>query len=435
MSNFQIRQKVRKSLRLNIFDGAASFAMMGLTQNYITPFALAFKATTTQIGLLSSYPNFAIALSQLAAPALVDRAGSRKRVILPSVLLQAVMWLPIFLLPYLFPDSGVWWLIALFTIGSIFGAIASPPWSSMMGDLVHEDVRGRYFSFRGRINTFSGLVFSVLGGLLLQWFTHNVFIGFAFIFGGAMVFRFLSFSFLSRMYEPPLIRKNANIESLWHMVKKLTSTNFGRYTIFVAFFYFTIMLSGAFFSVYMLRDLKLNYLTFTLINSSSTVVYLFFVRYWGRRADRVGNLKILKITGYFMPIIPLLWLVSTNPVYLVCANAFSGIIWSGFDLSCNNFMYDTSNPETRTKQIALFNCIVNMSLSLGALTGGYLAPHLPALLGYQLRTLFTLSGGLRVVAIILLLRTVSEVRHVSHVNIFRLLIGRPNHDRTEKNHR
>jgi len=434
MSNFQTRLKVRKSLKLNIFDGAASFAMAGLTQNYITPFALALKATTTQIGLLNSFPSFLTAFSQLVSPALVNRAGTRKRVILPAVFMQALMWLPVFLLPYLFPNSGVWWLIALFTISGVFGALASPPWSSMMADLVHEDIRGRYFSFRGRINTFSGLVFSVLGGLLLQWFTHNVFIGFAFIFGGAMLFRLFSFYFLSRMYEPPLAKENTKTESLRHMIKNLGSSNFGRYTIFVAFIYFGIMLSGAFFSVYMLRDLKFSYLTFTIINSSSTVAYLVFIRYWGRRADRAGSLKILRITGTFLPIVPLLWLVSTNPVYLVCANALSGIVWSGFDLSCNNFMYDVSAPETRTKQIALFSCVVNVSLSLGALAGGYITPHLPMILGYQLRTLFTLSGVIRAVAVILVLGTVSEVRHVPKIGILHLLIGRVNQNRTAKNH-
>lgn len=429
MSNYRTRIKVRKSLKLAIFDGAVSFAMMGLTQNYITPFALALKATTVQIGLLNSLPSFVTAFSQLASPSLVNRAGARKRVILPMVLVHAVLWLPVFLVPYLLPASGIWWLIGLFTISGVFGALANPPWGSMMADLVPEEVRGRYFSFRGRINTFTGLIFSIIGGVLLQIFTHNVFIGFAFIFVGAMVFRLLSFNFLSRMYDPPLTRENSQAESLLHMIRYLRNSNFGRFTIFTAVMYFAVMLSGAFFSVYMLSDLKLNYLTFTLINSASTVATLVFLPFWGRRADRAGNLKILKITGYLMPVIPLFWLVSPNPVYLVCANFFSGFIWSGFDLSCTNFLFDVSARETRTKQIAMFNCIVNVTLSVGALAGGYLTPHLPALFGYQLRTLFTLSGVLRLVAVLVFLRSIVEVRHVSKISTFRLLFGSPKRDR------
>jgi MFS family permease len=432
MANFQTRQKVRKSLRLSIFDGAAGFAMAGLTQNYITPFALALKATTAQIGLLNSLPNFAVAFAQLFSPGLVDIAGTRKRVILPTVFIHALLWLPVFLLPYLFPGTAIWWLIGLYTLSIVFGAVANAPWGSMMADLVHEDVRGRYFSFRGRINTFTTLAFSLLAGLLLQLFTHNVFIGFGIIFGGAIVCRLLSFNFLSRMYEPPMIRENRQTASLGDMVKHLTTSNFGRFVIFVSLMFFAIMFSGAFFSVYMLRDLKLSYLVFTIINSASTVTTLIFLPYWGRRADRAGNLKILKITGTMMPLIPLLWLVSTNPVYLVLANAFSGFIWSGFDLSCSNFLFDASAPETRTKQIALFNCIVNVTLAIGALAGGLLAPHLPALLGYQLRSLFTLSGILRAVAVVLVLGAITEVRHVPKINTLRLLFGRTNYDRNHK---
>jgi len=162
MTIYETRLKIRKSLRLNVFDGAAAFAMAGLTQNYVTPFALALKATTAQIGLLNSFPSFAAAFSQLAAPALVNRAGSRKRVILPVVLVHALMWLPVFLLPYLLGNAGVWWLIGLFTATVVFGALSSAPWQSMMADLVREEVRGRYFSFRGRINTFTFLALSLV---------------------------------------------------------------------------------------------------------------------------------------------------------------------------------------------------------------------------------------------------------------------------------
>jgi MFS family permease len=434
MSNYQTRSNVRKSLRLSVLDGAAGYAMMGLTQNYITPFALALKATMVQIGLLSSVPSFATAFSQLAAPNLVERAGNRKGVILPMVFIHAIMWLPVFLLPYLFPNSGVWWLIGSFTIGAVSGAIANPAWGSMMADLVHEDIRGRYFSFRGRIVTFTALTFSLIAGLLLQLFTHNVFIGFAIIFGGAMLFRFLSLYFLSRMYEPPLARQKPDTASLFHMITNLGSSNVGRFTVFMSLIYCVIMISGPFFSVYMLRDLKLSYLTYTLINSSSTVATIIFLPFWGRRADRAGNLKIIRITSCLLPIVSLLWLVSSNPLYLIGANIFSGFVWSGFDLSSVNFLYDASDPENRTKQIAVFNSITSVAVSIGALAGGYIAPHLPETLGYQLRTLFTVSGVLRGIIVLLVLHTISEVRHVPKIGTFRLLMGRANRDRGSQNH-
>ncbi len=102
--------------------------MAGLTLNYITPFALTMKATTAQIGLLSSIPNFTMSLVQLAAPALSERAGSRKGFILPVVFLHALMWLPMLLIPYLFHSNQVWWLILFQTLGTAFDSMSNPPY-------------------------------------------------------------------------------------------------------------------------------------------------------------------------------------------------------------------------------------------------------------------------------------------------------------------
>jgi MFS family permease len=129
----------------------------------------------------------------------------------------------------------------------------------------------------------------------------------------------------------------------------------------------------------------------------------------------------------------LLWLVCTNPLYLIGVNIFSGFVWSGFDLSSMNFLYDASDPEARTKQIAVFNSIASMAASIGALAGGYIAPHLPEMLGFQLRTLFTISGVLRGIFALLILRTIFEVRHVPKIGTFRLLMGRTNRDRGNQN--
>jgi MFS family permease len=409
---YQTRQKVKKSLRLAVLDGGAYAAMMGLTQNYITPFALTLHATAVQIGLLTSAPGFTIAFSQLAAPGLVDRAGNRKRLILPAVFVHALTWLPVFLLPYFFQSSGVWWLIGLITVSSVADALANPPWGSMMADLVHEDLRGRYFSFRGRIAGVIALVTSFIAGAVLQLTTGNTYVGFAIIFGGALFSRLVSLYFLARMYEPPIARERDDAPSVLQIVKHLGASNLGRFTLYVSLMYFGMMIAGPFFTVFMLRDLHFSYVTFTIINTASAISTLVFLPFWGRRADRAGNVKIVRITTCLMPFIPLLWLVSANPGFLMAVNVFSGFVWAGFSLATTNFVYDASESGSRTKHIAVFNSIAWLALAVGALVGGYLVPRLPELLGYEIRSLFVISGVVRGLVVILLLRTIVEVRRV-----------------------
>ncbi len=426
MATTNLRQDIiRKTLKNSLLDGVSHSAMLGLTQSYVIPFALALKATTAQVGLLSSIPSLTMALSQLAAPRLTERAGSRKRFILAVVLIHALMWVPILLVPYVFPGNKVLWLIAFATLSTVFGAMANPAWGSMMADLVPENKRGRYFGLRGRICDFVMLVVSFVAGGILQWTTGNPFLGFAVIFGGAVISRLASWYFLSRMHEPPLTRPVNSRSSLLSVMKKMRSSNMGRFIAFVSLVNFATFLAGPFFAVYMLRDLKFDYLTYVAINATSIIATIIFLSLWGRRADRAGNIRVIKITSCLIPLVPLLWLVSREIYYLIPIQVVSGFAWSGFTLASTNFLYDASPQENRTQSIAIYNAVNGVAMCFGALTGGFLAPRLPQIFGSNLLTLFLVSGVLRGLVVILLLRRISEVRRVQKVGTFEFLFGKP----------
>lgn len=398
--------------------------MLGFTQNYITPFALALKATTAQIGMLTSFPNFATALPQLAAPDLAEKAGSRKGFILPMVFVHALSWLPVILIPFVIHSSQIWWLIAFITLGSIFGAIANPAWGSMMADLVPGRLRGMYFGNSTRITGIVTLAVGFIAGGILQIFSGNVMIGFAILFGGAAVCRFFSLYFLSEMYEPPLSKNEYDNQSLSSMARHITSTNLGRFTIYVALINFATNLASPFFAVYMLSDLKFSYTTYIINVSFFSIALLAVQTFWGRRADWAGNIKIITITSFLIPFVPLIWLGSTNVYFLIGAQIFSGISWGGFNLASVNFVYDSSEAKGRSKYIAFFNAMTGIALCLGALIGGFLIPYLPPIFGNQILTLFVISGLLRGVVTAFLLRFIFEVRKVPQVGTLRLLLGR-----------
>jgi MFS family permease len=409
---------------MSVLDGAAYAVVLGLVQNYVTPFALALKATTTEVGLLFSLPNFIVGFSQLAAPRLSKRAGSRKRLIIPMVFMHAVMFVPILLIPFVIGSSQVWWLIGLVTVSTVFGAIANPAWGSLMADLVPIRLRGRYFSSRGIIAGIIALAFSFVAGGILQVFTATPFTGFAILFGGAAVFRLLSCYFLSQMYEPKPTENVKDDRSLLQMVSHVGSYNLGRFTLYIALMSLATNIASPFFSVYMLSDLNFNYMTFTIVTSAASVAGMAFLTFWGRRADLAGNIKVVKVTSFMIPLVPLLWLASRNVYYLIFAQIVSGFAWSGFNLAGVNFVYDASEAQNRTKHIAVFNAITCLAIFLGALIGGYLVPLLPRLFGYQLLSLFTISGVLRGLVAILLVRQLVEVRRVPDLNLTEFLMGR-----------
>jgi MFS family permease len=410
-----ITEKTEKSLKYSIFDGSANAAMAGLTQDYIAPLALAFKAAASQIGLLACIPNLAMAFSQLFTPLLAEKAGSRKKLVLFSSGIHALMWLPILALLFFLPGNKVCWLIALFTLTTIFGSLGNPAWGSMMADLVPEEIRGRYFGTRGRICGFITLYFFILGGVTLQYFSHSLVTGFAVLFSGAFVFRLISWFFLSRQYEPPM--QTASIHSgMTELLGTLFKSNLGKFALYVALINLATNIAGPFFAVYMLRDLGFDYFTFVLVTAASTLTNLMFLTYWGKRTDKAGNIFILKITSALVPIAPLLWMFNTHIWYLLLVQVIAGFAWSGFNLASSNFVYDAAPSEKRTRYIAIFNALNGCGICFGALLGGVLISYLPALFGHTFFGLLIISGVTRGVVAVFLIRDISEVRHLSGIN-------------------
>jgi len=404
--------------------------MQGLTQNYITPFALVMKATTGQIGLLSSIPNGMMSLAQLVAPMFSERLGSRRNLVILMGLMQSLMWLPILLIPYVFSVHQVTWLIAFMSISTIFDAISQPAWGSMMADLVPEDTRGRFFGNRNRITGLISGVFSYVAAGTLQLLTGNPRLAFTMIFLGAMVARFFSLYYLSRMVEPittTITKKNHT--GIREISKTLPSSNIGKFIIFCALFNFSVMLSSPFFSPYMLEELGFNYIIYSIINSASGIATIVSLSWWGKRTDKAGNIIILRITAFMVPFIPVAWTVSRNFWWLIATQVFSGFAWAGFQLASSLFIYDASPPDNRTRYIAIYNALNFLGFSLGALTGGLVLPVLPRIAGSQYLSVFLLSGFVRLLFVVLLVTHIKEVRHVPVFNARTILLEDVNPDK------
>jgi MFS family permease len=173
--------------------------------------------------------------------------------------------------------------------------------------------------------------------------------------------------------------------------------------------------------------LNFSYLTFVLLTSANAVANLAFQTFWGRRADRYGNVKIVKITSRLMPIVPIIWLFNSHPVYLAGAEIYSGIVWSGFTLASTNFVYDASDSRNRSKHIAVFNAASGVAGCIGALVGGFLARYVPVFFNSNLQTLFLISGIMRGVVVFLLLRLILEVRSVPTTRTLDILFRRNGH--------
>jgi MFS family permease len=417
-------EQVRKSLKNSILDGSAYSVMQGLTSNYITPYALTMKASVRQIGLLTSVPSLIMAAVQFAAPTLSERLGSRKGFILPMVVAHALMWLPILLIPYLFQTRQVWWLIAFMTLSTAFDAAVKPAWGSMMADLVPTEIRGRFFGRRNRITGLIVAVFTYVSGGVLQLLTGNTSLAFTIIFAGAIASRLVSFYFLRQMVEPTGTETGQQQhDGLLNMVRGLFSTNIGMFIAFCALINFTATIASPFFSPYMLNGLGLSYINYTALNSAGIFATIGFMTWWGKRMDRAGSARMLKLSSLLIPFVPIGWTLSRNLGWLIGMEVFSGFAWAGFQLSSSVFIFDAAPARNRTRYIALYNALIFIGASLGSLTGGIVAPLLPPFMGSYFLSIFLVSGIARLGVALFFGPRVREVRRVPQIRAEELLFS------------
>ena len=412
---------IRKSLIYSYIDGIFASIMLGLRDTFVVPFALALGAVTSQIGLLSSIPNLVASVAQIKAPDVTDWARSRKKIINISVLIQALLFLPILLVPFTVGAGRVELVIFFYMLHLAFGNFGAPAWGSLIAEYIPASKRGKYFGFRNKTLGFITVASAFGGGYLLNAFRGDaIFIGYAILFVIALAARLISWHYLNKMYEPPFRVIDEAKFTFIEFIRKIRTSNFTRFVFYVASMLFCVNLAGPFFSVYMLRDLRMNYPTYTLVVMASTITTIVVMDRWGRNADIFGNIKVMRLCSFFIPLVPMLWLFSHNVVYLVIIQVIAGFFWSGFNMAVSNFVYDAVTPPKRTRCIAYFNVINGIAVFFGATIGGYIAQFLPNLFGYKLITLFVLSGALRM-CIAVFSFSLKEVRPVKTTSSFRLL--------------
>tara|TARA_B110000503_G_scaffold38102_1_gene62536 strand:- start:8055 stop:9470 length:1416 start_codon:yes stop_codon:yes gene_type:complete len=416
--------RVDKSLRHSIKDGVAFSVMTGSGESYFSAFAIFLRATTPQVALLASLPPLLASFSQVLAVYIGQHTGARKNVVVAGAIIQLCALALIAVLPHCFPDFSFELLLCLVVIYFAGSNLGAPLWGSLMGAIVPENLRGRFFATRTQFSSIASFSAVIIAGIILQAFDYNsyTYYGFLSIFLLAVLARIVSVWHLRQLHDPP--HRHALGGDVVNMFKKgffNGQSRFFKFSLFHACMHATVAVSGPLVVVYLLRVLEYSYLELTINTAASILVQFLVLNRWGRLSDLFGNRIILRSTGFAIPLIPLLWVISSDFAYLILVQAISGLIWSGFSLSASNFVYDLTDHQKRAGLMAVHAVLTASAVFLGAIFGGWLSITLPtelSIAGYEYSWLtaiygvFTISAILRFTVAIIFLPRLQEVRDV-----------------------
>lgn len=412
-----------RSRQYGIRDAACQAAAQGDGENYFSAFALLLHASPFQIAILSALPQLIGVVAQLTSVKLLQYLRAPSRLLIAGGRAQAFCWIPILSLPLLAPDQGPWLLIGCAMLYFGFGHVTTPIWNSLLVDVAEAERRGAYFARRARTTALTSFLALGLAGAILtlgQRWDMN-WIGFLVIFLGAAAARMGATTCQTHVSRLMPAHRLEAPHGFRHFLAKAANRDFRRFLLFSGLMHCAVLLSGPFFVIYLLRDLHWSYLQYAGWMASSISAQFLTLEPWGRIGDRYGNKALLTLTASAVPFLPMGYLLSEQYLFLLVVNFFGGVIWAGLSLGLQNYVFDSLRAEERTRGVALANAMNAVGWGLGALTGGWLATLMPAELSLgswhltpasNLPFLFCLSGGLRLVIAMSLLRTFAEPRSI-----------------------
>lgn len=393
-------------------------------------------ATPLQLSLLSALPQLLGTWAQFVSVKVSHWFPHRKTHLRWGILGQSFAWLPILVLPLLFPQWGPWLVVvgAALYFGSTH--FASPAWTSLITDLLSANERGAYFARRSQLMAITSFAALSLGGALLSLFERydRLWLGFTLLFVIAGVFRSFSAISLARVTDLPIQHEEPASRGFLAFLSTGTSKDFRRFLLFSGLMHLAVLISGPFFVIYMLQDLHLSYWAYGTWAAAAIVGQFVTLPGWGQFGDRFGNKALLTFTGLLVAFLPMLYLVDTAWPFLVLVNFGGGVVWAGLSLGLGNYVFDAVRPADRAKAVAVSSAVNAIGWATGTLVGSWLISTVPGNIELgslriapvsNLPFIFFISGVLRLVISLTLLRTFHEPRSVEVRTSSRLFLELP----------
>src|SRR5262249_10878414 len=149
-------------------------------------------------------------------------------------------------------------------------------------------------------------------------------------------------------------------------------SNFARFSICFALYSLATHIAAPYFAVYLLQELRYDYLTYTGVVLAGSVTAMLTSPWWSRLGDRAGNWMVMRWTLAGASVLPILWTYFDHPLWLGIVNVTGAFLWGGINLAATNFVYDAVSAPKRHTCLAYFNVVNGIGVSLGAFLGGVL---------------------------------------------------------------
>lgn len=365
-----------KSRRNILFFGYTSTVVNNLVGgNLLIGYMLLLGAGDRYIGTFSLVTT-AMSLVQMFSPLVMERLEKRKSILLAArgmvnflniIALGLVNFLPV-------ENQTKLVLVLVIILGScLVNAVMNPGMAIWHLQSIPEEVRARYYAF---FNISSNII------LLLSVFSASKLVdafkqrgaeleGLLLIRLAALILCLLDFFFLWRIKEYSYARKYAGVNIKNILIYPLREKKYLKTTFVACLYCFSINIPGSFYTIYLLKDLKLDYSFINLVGMAYIPAVILFTPVWRKIIERTSWFKAMFIA---LALLSFTYagqaFVTGDTVYLYPVTAIYGMFFGpGTSLIFLNLPYVNIPEGSQTNFFGFFSTMTTMAGMLGLFCG------------------------------------------------------------------
>ena len=408
-------EQVKRDYRWNFGVNAADFALYILGLSFtsrltiLPAFVRKLTSSNLIIGMIPALNTMGWLLPQIVSARYIERLKRKLPFILIVGIGERIPWLFIALAVFFLAGSSpAWALIAFFFFYAIFcfsGGINTPAWLDMIGKIIPERKRGRFFGASNFMGNGMGALGALLAGYLLDRlsFPRNFASCFMLTFASTSI----SLAALALTKEPayPVVKEHSTLKNYLGQLATITRRNRNYLFFMIAAIILSLgWMATGFFSVHAINRLGLSGGQIGRFTAISLFFQTISNPLWGHLGDKRGH-RIVMASGATLAILAAVaatFADSTNVFYAVFA--LTGASLSADMIARLSIVLEFSEPEERPTYIGLTNTVKAPFAIAAPMLGGMLGDR------FQLPFVFLLTAGIVFMGLLVLLLMVKDPR-------------------------
>ncbi|HHW47150.1 MAG TPA: hypothetical protein GXX14_00825 [Clostridiaceae bacterium] len=343
--------------------------------NFLTGFLLLLNADDAIMGLVTM-AAFAGNMLQVLSPLLLESFPSRKKILISArcaiYVLNVVL---IGIVPFLnFTDRiKLTMIIIIILLVNILSAMTAPGFSVWHIKNIPENTRANYFSFFSIINGIVVYTIILAGSSIVDYFkaSGRELQGLLVLRIVALVFCTIDIIFMFKIKEHPNERNEEPLNLKNVIIAPFKCKKYLVTVLIGCMWNFAANIPGPYFTVYLLKDIKVHYSYLNMVNMLNVPILLLLTPLWKKRIQRTTWFRTLYFSMgiYSLHYIGLSFVSSKTFFLHLLFTIYAFAIAPGINLTFLNIPYINVPEKNQTNFIGFYSAMNNFAALMGATVG------------------------------------------------------------------